>query len=576
MPVHERTSQTSRLSELQLLAPRLLAITAIFILLMLWLESAMAAERFVAPDEKGAVDAGPGSAEAPYKTIAHAMSQLQPGDKLTIAAGTYREPIIIQPRTWPSGDTGDVTVIEGKGKVVIKGSEVIKDWRELGNGLYFTTIGTEPQQVFVDGQQMIQIGGTIFGGFPEKKDHQLHALHKSQKGIWPGRREGNQDNMPVDSFYYDKAAQTLYLKLKGNGIKEKTVEVSTRPQLLVGNDLRHVTIKNINFEHSNTSTKTRAAAVTITGQHITLENINVSRADSTGIDLWGDDITLKNSSANDCGQIGLKARGKRIQLIDNETSRNNTRGFNKWWEAGGAKFVGLGGLQDSVVSGHRAYSNHGDGIWFDWKNRNNTLKNGNFSYNQGFGIQYEASDRGTIVNNIVIGNEQRGIYLPHTSHTVVAFNLIAGNHMQGIAIVDENRRDKDKEFDFSARGNKVFGNVLAWNGSSLVLPTEIADNQSDGNIYIGNPTQTNPGLGWVRMFSEPLDRWSGRTQQDKNSLRWEGEMDEGLKKSIADRNYNPDLNWYQSIRNKLKPVQINPEWLKLVPGITDTRPGPNL
>ena len=565
MPGHEHRSPARRLAALTLLS-----------LSALWLAPALAADRFVAPDEKSASDSGPGTAEAPYKTIAHAMSQLQPGDKLTIAAGTYREPIIIQPRTWPNDDNPSVTVIEGKGKVVIKGSDVVKDWRELGNGLYFTTMDKQPQQVFVDGQPMMQIGGTIFGGYPEKKNHELAGLHKSQKGIWPGRRDGNQDSMPPDSFYYDKGAQTLYLKLKNNGIKDKTVEVSTRPQLLVGNDIRHVTIRNLHFEHSNTSTRTRAAAVTMKGNFITLENIHVSRADSVGIDVWGDDITIQNSSANDCGQVGLKARGKRIRLIDNETSRNNTRGFNKWWEAGGAKFAGAGGLQDSFVSGHRAFGNHGDGIWFDWKNRNNTVQNGNFSYNQGMGIQYEASDRAVIVNNVVIGNEQRGIYLPHTSHSVVAFNLVAGNLLQGIAIVDENRRDKSNEFDFSARSNKVFGNVLAWNGGSLVLPTEIADNQSDANIYIGNSQQTNPGLGWVRMFTAPLDRWSGRTQQDKNSLRWDGPMDEGLQKSIADRNYNPDLNWYQSIRSKLKPMPIDPEWMKLVPMVTDTRPGPNL
>ena len=557
-----------------LFSKRHLAGYCLLLLPVFWAAPAAAAERFVAPQEKAAVDSGPGSAQAPYKTIAYAMSQLQPGDKLTIAAGTYREPIIIQPRTWPSGDTPNVTVIEGKGKVIIKGSEIVKDWRELGNGLYFTPIEVEPQQVFVDDQPMMQIGGTIFGGFPEKADHPLKELHKSQKGIWPGRRAGNQDNMPPDSFYYDQSTKTLYLKLKNNGIKQRTVEVSTLPQLLVANDVRHVTVRNIQFHHSNTSTTKRAGAITMTGSFVTLENVHVYRADSAGMDLWGDDFTIRDSSANDCGQVGLKLRGKRARLINNETSRNNTRGFNKWWEAGGAKFAGAGGLQDSVVDGHRAFSNHGDGIWYDWKNRNNTLKNGNFSYNQGFGIQYEASDRATIVNNIVIGNEQRGIYLPHSSHSVVAFNLVAGNLMQGIAIVDESQRDKDNEFDFSARGNKVFGNVLAWNGGSLVLPTEIADNQSDGNVYIGNPTQTNPGLGWVRMFTEPLDRWSGRTQQDKNSLRWEGDMDQGLKKSISERNHNPDLNWYQAIRSKLKPMPINPEWMKQVPGVTDLRPGP--
>ncbi|HEU4709592.1 MAG TPA: right-handed parallel beta-helix repeat-containing protein [Methylophilaceae bacterium] len=556
--------------------PKSLLSVALLALLLPAYTSAMAADRFVDPSQKGAADAGPGSAEAPYKTITYAMSQLQPGDHLTIAAGTYRESILFGPRTWPQGDAPNVTVIEGKGNVVIKGSDIVKDWRELGNGRYFTPIAVEPQQVFVDGQPMLQVGGTIFGGFPLKPGHPLLALHKTQKGIWPGRREGNQENMPPDSFYYDRETKTLYLQLKGNGIKERTVEVSTRPQLMSGSDLRYVMVKNLNFEHSNSSTLSRVAAVTMSGQFITLENIHVSRADSTGMDLIGEDITMRNSSANDCGQLGLRGRGKRFSLVDNETSRNNTRGFNKWWEAGGAKFAGDGGLQDSIVSGHRAFGNNGDGIWYDWKNRNNIIQNGNFSYNQGFGIQYEASDRATIVNNIVIGNSQRGIYMPHSSYSVVAFNLVAGNLMQGIAIVDENRRDKDNQFDFSARGNTVFGNLLAWNGGSLVLPTDIADNQSDGNIYIGSPTQANPGLGWVKMFTEPLDRWTGRTQQDKNSLHWDGPMDEGLKKSIAERNQHPDLNWYQSIRSKLKPIEFDPEWMKRVPNITDTRPGPTL
>src|SRR3546814_7049352 len=43
------------------------------------------------------------------------------------------------------------------------------------------------------------------------------------------------------------------------------------------------------------------------------------------------------------------------------------------------------------------------------------------------------------------------------SSDLVAFNLVAGNLMQGIAIVDESQRDKDNEFDFSARGNKEIG-----------------------------------------------------------------------------------------------------------------------
>ncbi|HZV98384.1 MAG TPA: right-handed parallel beta-helix repeat-containing protein [Methylophilaceae bacterium] len=548
----------------------------LFLLVSLWLQPAVAADRFVAPDQGGAEDAGPGSNEKPYKTITYAMSQLQPGDKLIIAAGTYRDAIIFPERDWAAADN---TIVEGKGQVLIKGSDVVKDWQPIngGSGLpgrYVKSWQTEPQQVFVNGEPLIQIGGTVFGGFPEKADHPLQALHKTQKGIWPGRRNGGLDNMPPNSFYYDRLTLNLFIQLANPEPKNPTIEVSARPVLLSGNGLEKITVRNLNFQHSNTSTNLRSGLVTLVGNKLTLENIRVTQADSTGIDLAGDDITLKNSAANGCGQIGLKARGARMKLINNETSNNNTRGFNKWWEAGGAKFIGLGGLQDSTMSGHRAFSNNGDGVWYDWKNRNNTIEKSFFAYNKGMGLHYEASDQAVISSNISIGNEQRGIYLPHSSDSVIAHNLVAGNKEQGIAIVDEGRRDQENAFDFSARRNRVFGNVLAWNGGSLVLPTEIDDNRSDNNIYIGDPAQANPGLGWVRFFTEPLDRWTGRTQQDKNSLRMESSIDEGFAKTIANRSPEPDLNWYQALRSKTKPLPVNPEWLKRVPNITDFRPGP--
>ncbi len=535
--------------------------------------NAFAADRFVAPEKPGAQDAGPGTADAPYKTLGYAMSQLQPGDHLTIAADIYREAMVFPRRNWGDAET----VIEGRGHVLVKGSDVVDGWTSQDEGRFSKLWPTEPQQVFVDGQQLSQIGGTIFGGFPEKAGHPLLALHKSQKGIWPGRREGNAKTMTANSFYYDRDNKTLLLQLALKDLSQHVVEVSVRPQSLVGDKISGITIKNIDFQHSNTSTTMRAAMVTLLGNHLTLDGIHADYADSTGIDMWGDDIVLRNSTANNCGQIGLKARGHRIRLVNNETSGNNTRGFNKWWEAGGAKFVGLGGLQDSQVIGHRAVGNAGDGVWFDWKNRNNVIEHGFFAYNQGMGLQYEASDKAVIVNNVVIGNEQRGIYLPHSSGNVVAFNLVAGNRMQGIAVIDEGRRDPtDNTFDFSARGNKIFGNVLAWNAGPLVLPTEIADNQSDANVYVGDVTQTHPGVGWRNMFQEPLPRWTQRTQQDAHSIELSDKMDPALARAITERQPEPDLAWFQSLRSKSKPLAINPDWMKLVPGVVDTKPGPAL
>ena len=544
--------------------------------------SVMAIERMVAIDNPYAQDTGTGLVSAPYKTLSYAMSQLKPGDHLTVMAGTYRDALVFPEKVWTRIDeklidSGKInntdlvkanqTIIEGKGEVLIKGSDLITNWRHLGNGRFVKTWLEEPQQVFINEKPLNQIGGTIFGGFPEKPNHPLATLHKTQKGIWPGRRAGDQNLMPENSFYYHSSRNLPSL----NG---HTVEVSVRPTLLGGKGVTDITIKNLRFQHANTSTTRRGGLISMSGIRITINNLHVNQADSVGFALIGNDISLLNSSANQCGQLGILARGMRMQLKNNQTNDNNTRGFNKWWEAGGAKFVGNGGLQDSIVSNHQALRNFGDGIWFDWKNRNNTVQNSFSAYNTGFGIHYEASDQGHIINNIVLANQQRGIYLIHSSKSLVAFNLVASSQMQGIAIVDENRRDTTSEFDFGANGNQVFGNVIAWNVGSLVLPTKIADNTSDYNVFIGDDDHTRSGLGWVNMFMATLGEWSTRTQQDKHSLHIKIPIGIAYKESITHKNI-PNLDWYALLRDDFKHLTLSPELEKLIIDTRDLRPGAN-
>jgi parallel beta-helix repeat protein len=550
----------------------------------------MAAERMVAVDNPHAQDAGAGSVRAPYKTLSYAMSQLRPGDHLTIAAGTYRDTLLFPSNVWTridaklidTGKINDIsltkapqTVIEGQGEVLIKGSNIVTDWRDLGHGRYVKPWLEETQQVFIDDKPLLQIGGTIFDGFPTKQNHSLASLHQSQKGIWPGRRDGDQNTMPDNSFYYDHATKALYIQTSLTKLNDHLVEVSVRPTVLSGQGVTDIIVKNIKFQHANTSTKFRSGLISMTGQRLILDNIHVNQGDSIGIALIGTDITLRHSSANQCGQLGILARGKRMQLTNNATNDNNTRGFNKWWEAGGAKFVGNGGLQDSLVSEHQALRNFGDGIWFDWKNRNNTIQNSLAAYNTGFGIHYEASDQGRIINNVVVANQQRGIYLSHSSDSIVAFNLVASNKMQGIAIIDESRRDPKAEFDFSAKGNKALANVIAWNAGSIVLPSDQANNISDHNVLIGDDTQTRSGLGWVNMFMAKLEAWSSRTQQDMHSQEINIPIDKAFNQSITEQ-ANLNLNWYQQLRHDFKPIALNPEWQKQMIGITDLRAGPTL
>ena len=469
---------------------------------------AAAATLYVGKSEAGAKS---------YVTIAEALKDLQPGDELVIGAGTYRESIMLPTRDWGKAST----LIRGElaDKVLIKGSDLVADWQPAGEGV-FVKRGwrANTQQVFVDGEPLKQIGGSIMGGYPEKSDHPLKKLHATQGGIWPGRIAGGKSDLVQDSFFYDAAQETLYIKVRHATLDGHQVEASVRPYLIFGKGLRNVTIRDLQLRHSNTTSLNQAGAVTLLGDDLVVERLSVTQTDGNGFDLTGDRITVNASTANYCGQVGLKVRGRGNRIADSTTSYNNTRGFNKWWEAGGAKFVGEGGLRDSEVVNHRAIGNNGDGLWFDWMNDNNKVLRSVIAYNAGFGIQYEASSRARIEDNIVFANVQRGIYLPNSPGSVVAHNLVVNNGMEGIVVLNE-RAPSRPELD--ARSARVVGNVLAWNRrAAVILPAEDPDSVSDYNVFLHEGEPPMFSQGWATRGTpvrRGLQEWTEASRQDAHS-----------------------------------------------------------
>jgi parallel beta-helix repeat protein len=482
--------------------------------------AAHATVRHVDPAHPAAQDAGSGAAERPYRTLAYAMKRLEPGETLEIAAGTYRESLMFSRDDWSDAPTL-IRAAPGA-DVTIKGSDVVTGWERVEPGLYAKRSWTvNSQQVFVNGAALRQIGGTILRGYPERRDHRMHKLHAGQGGIWPGRVAGGVAEMTDGSFHYDAASESLYIRLADGLPADAVVEVSVRPYLAHGRGLRNIHLSGLRFRHANTTAESYSGAVALTGNGLRLEAIDVAHVDGNGFDITGDGNVIRASRANYCGQTGMKVRGRGNRLIDNETSFNNTRGFNKWWEAGGAKFVGDGGLRDSEVRGHRAIGNNGDGIWFDWMNSGNRIHASIAAYNAGFGIHYEASRRAHIHDNYVFGNRQRGIYLPNSSESVVAYNLVAGNGYEGIAIVDERRAVTKRKEALVPRGNRVFGNIIAWNGrAAVVLPAGLLENESDYNLYLSDRRVPAFSLGWgsrEHPVREGLPAWRAASGQDDHS-----------------------------------------------------------
>lgn len=536
---------------------------------------ALAAKLFVDPANPEASDSGPASASRPLLTIGAAMKRLQPGDHVYVAAGVYREPVLFPARPWSGAPE---TVVEGDphGHTLIKGSVIVTAWRPVGEGRFVAPIGYEPQQVFVNGEPLQQIGGTVFGGYPAVPAHPLSRLFSAAAGgIWPGRISGSRDTMPVNSFHYDKAKGDVMIRIAADSLDGRSVEVAALQRILHAAGVERVVLKNLGFEHSNTTATTRGGAVQLDGRRIRIEKVRIRRADGVCLGLNGADHEVVSSSFSECGQMGIGGRGTGWRIDDVTVSRNNTRGFNKWWEAGGAKFVGDGGLKNSTLSRFQAIDNRGDGLWFDWKNRDNRITDSLFAFNSGFGLHLEICEGFLVDNNVVVGNRQRGIYLRQTSRSTVAFNLVATNGLDGVAIIDEGQRDPRGEMDFSVRNNWVVGNVIAWNRIGLTMPDPLRDNRSDGNVFLGDSGATSLRLGWKRTLGRA--DWTAKALDAESE--WRDLPTARRLHADATQSLEDQLAWYREMRASLRalPGTLLSALKRRAPALadrSDDQPGP--
>jgi parallel beta-helix repeat protein len=456
-------------------------------------------------------------AATPDSRLNTLVSQLKPGDTLLLRPGVYRQTLEIRGLR---GRSDAPIQIVGE-QAVIRGSDVLKGLKSAGQGLYTARLAQEPSQVFVDGQALRQIGGTVFDGFPLNTASPYHREMVKEGGIWPGRvPDVPTEALPPQSFHYDRDKRVLTLRLTQEP-GQRLIEVSQRTRTIDADQLAHVQFKGLKVEHANTSVSSRGASMVVGGEDLLLEQISADWNDLAGLQIKGDRIVVRDSSASHNGQLGMAARGNRHLIQRVTVQDNNRRLFNKWWEAGGFKFIGdgQGGLRNSVVEDCRAVRNQGDGIWFDWKNRDVTLRRSLAAYNTGFGVHFEASGPGLIEHNIALGNGQRGIYLSSSRQTRVLNNLALGNGMQGIASVLENRKD-DEGIPFKADGNRFQRNVIAWNqDGALFIPKDDGD-RSDFNVFMGQGKGLYFSIDFPSMWRPAawtLEDWNQASGQDRKS-----------------------------------------------------------
>jgi hypothetical protein len=288
-------------------------------------------------------DAGPGDRARPFRTISRAAQVLQPGERVVIAAGTYRE--CVRPARGGSGPGRMISYEAAPGaKVVIKGSEILKDgwrpetvsagsrtapgpqitvWRhDLTSAMFpdlynpFALPSIMPSWGWLD-PKVVDMGaflrrrGLVFAdGKPLEPMEQLRELAMPDlppvpdftkppapvAGMPPRRRGGaimqEVGGTPTARFWTDPDGRSICVRLEAGTPADHVMEITTRAAAFVPaqSGTNFIRVKGLTFQHAgNVYPFPQFGLVSLAGgTHWILEDNTLEWANGVGLVIGTD------------------------------------------------------------------------------------------------------------------------------------------------------------------------------------------------------------------------------------------------------------------------------------------------
>lgn len=373
------------------------------LLLVAAVQMALASEYHVAVNGD---DRNPGSPAKPFRTIFAAARVAQPGDTITVHAGTYRERV-----TPPRGGTSDSSRIVYQAApgedVTIKGSEIVKGWTRLAGGVWRVTL---PESMFGKYNPFRDvINGDWFdakGRVHHTGEVWLNGESLSESPLLDGVLKAGSNMWFAEA---DKGNVYLYADFGNHDPNSETVEVSVRDACFYPDQpgRNYITVRGFKMQHAatqwaaptaeqigligthwskgwiienNTISDSRCSCVTLgkdrkSGHNVWNANPQIDGAthynqviDRVLADGWSRETIgshiVRNNTIYNCEQAGIAGS---MGAIFSTISGNHI--YNVWRkrqfagaEMGGIK---LHGAIDVVIEANRIH-NAGRGMWMDW------------------------------------------------------------------------------------------------------------------------------------------------------------------------------------------------------------------
>jgi len=467
--------------------------------------AALARDYHVAQRHPAASDENAGTADAPFLTIAHAASVVQAGDRVVIGSGVYRESVVIE----TNGTEASPIRFEPApaARVVVTGADALTEWqKEEGEGAIVSTAW--PHRF---------VTWTKTNAHPSDDRHaMIGRCEQVFVNNYPLLQVLDRAKMSRGTFYVDTEAKRLYLWDRGNrDVAAKgrcLVEASSRSVLWQSKGA-YVQVRGIRFRYA--ANRAQQAAASFRGKGSVIEDCVFEKTNSIGARLGGEDMVIRRCQFLDNGQMGFGAgAAHRTLMTECEVRNNNTKGWNRNWEAGGNKLALCRGL---VIEKSRFIGNRGNGIWFDIGNEKCVVRNCLIADNEQAGIFYEISYSLYAHDNVIIGNgfgarfgawgADGGISLSSSPNCVIERNLLIGNR-EGFQFREQNRSTPLID---GTKGVKV------WNHDNTIRNNVIAYNQ---NLQVGGWFDVTDGRYWPKTSARRKPAAKGAAPKDDIAAKY--------------------------------------------------------
>lgn len=259
-------------------------------------------------------DQADGSAQRPFRTIQRAADVAHPGDVITVHEGEYRERV-----TPPRGGTADDRRIVYQAapgeRVVIKGSEVARDWKPFAPGVWKLTL---PNSFF---GKYNPYKDRIFGDWfdDRRRPHHTGEVYLNGKSLWethliervlnPRPMPGAADAEGSTWTWFcevDEQNTYIYANFHDRDPNKELVEINVRDSCFYPEKpgCNYITVRGFRMCHAATQwAAPTAEQIGLIGTHWskgwTIENNVISDSKCSGITLGKDRATGHNVWRND-------------------------------------------------------------------------------------------------------------------------------------------------------------------------------------------------------------------------------------------------------------------------------------